>query len=64
MEESQKKGRRGPPPTGKGKLLGVRLQPSMIEMLDEWIKAQPVHMTRQEAIRKLLYPILDKSKKT
>ena len=63
MEEKQKKSKRGPAPTGKGTLLGVRIQPSMVEMLDEWIKKQPTPMTRQEAIRQILYPILGKTDK-
>ena len=54
MEDNQKKGRRGPPPTGKGKLLGVRLQPPMIAALDDWVKEQRIPITRQDAIRFIL----------
>jgi hypothetical protein len=31
------KKRRGPAPTGKGTLVGVRLQPAQLEALDAWI---------------------------
>ena len=48
------KKRRGPLPTGKGQLIGVRLQPVQLSVLDEWIASQRVPMTRPEAIRKLM----------
>jgi hypothetical protein len=34
------KKRRGPAPTGKGTLVGVRLQPAQLEALDAWIAKQ------------------------
>jgi hypothetical protein len=48
---SQKK-RRGPLPTGKGELIGVRLQPPQLAALDSWIDQQPEPKpSRPEAIR-------------
>lgn len=47
--------RRGPAPTGKGELVGVRLQPDMLKRLDSWISVQgPNPPSRPEAIRRLL----------
>jgi hypothetical protein len=46
--------RRGPAPTGKGTLLGVRLQPGSLERLDAWIARQEDEPTRPEAIRRLV----------
>jgi hypothetical protein len=51
---TQKKKRRGPPPTGKGELIGVRLQPPRLAALDEWIGRQEIARTRPEAIRHLM----------
>jgi hypothetical protein len=45
------KKRRGPPPTGKGTLIGVRLQPAQLKALDKWIAGD---MSRPEAIRQLV----------
>src|SRR5580704_7034976 len=46
--------RRGPPATGKGLLIGVRLQPDNLSALDGWITGQPdPKPTRPEAIRRL-----------
>ena len=53
---SQKK--RGPPPTGKGELIGVRLQPVLLKQLDEWAQSQGDTPSRPEAIRRLLVPAL------
>jgi hypothetical protein len=51
---TQKK-RRGPLPTGKGHMLGVRVQPPQLKTLDAWIEAQPdPKPSRPEAIRQLL----------
>jgi len=50
---SEKK-KRGPKPTGKGTLVGVRLLPDLLSALDEWIAQQPGEPTRPEAIRILL----------
>ena len=47
--------RRGPPPTGKGTLVGVRIQPPMLAALDHWIgKQEGRKPTRPEAVRKAL----------
>jgi DNA replication protein DnaD len=53
---SQKRKKRGPAPTGKGTLLGVRLQPPQLEALDAWIEKQEEsdELTRPEAIRRLV----------
>ncbi|AQR60834.1 hypothetical protein BZG35_03565 [Brevundimonas sp. LM2] len=48
------KKRRGPAPTGQGQLIGVRLQPDALAMLDRWIGSRGKDESRPEAIRKLL----------
>jgi len=49
------KKRRGPPPTGIGVLLGVRVQPDQLAALDAWISHQPEPKpSRPEAIRQIL----------
>jgi hypothetical protein len=48
------KKRRGPAPTGKGTLVGVRLQPDDLSELDDWISEQDESFTRPEAIRRLV----------
>jgi hypothetical protein len=48
------KKRRGPLPTGKGTLVGVRLQPADLNALDRWIRRHGKDLTRPEAIRQLL----------
>ena len=50
--------RRGPAPTGKGTLIGVRLQPSHLKELDAWIAQQNPPVTRPEAIRAMMETIL------
>ena len=50
--------RPGPPPTGKGTLVGVRLQPSHLKALDSWIAQQSSPLTRPEAIRAMMETIL------
>lgn len=45
--------KRGPAPTGKGQLIGVRLQPDQLASLDAWIQHQPDKLSRPEAIRRL-----------
>ena len=45
------KKRRGPLPTGKGTLIGVRLQPNDLKALDFWIRNLANGTTRPEAIR-------------
>ena len=54
MTSENSKKRRGLLPTGKGQLIGVRLQPVQLIGLDEWIASQRIPMTRPEAIRKLM----------
>jgi metal-responsive CopG/Arc/MetJ family transcriptional regulator len=49
---SQKK--RGPPPTGKGVPILVRLQPPLLADVDQWIAKQDIPFTRPEAIRRLI----------
>jgi len=46
------KKRRGPLPTGKGTLVGVRLQPDLLKALDGWAKLS--NISRPEAIRRLI----------
>jgi len=49
---SQKvKKKRGPPATGKGTLVGVRLQAPELALLDDWIAGQEIPPSRPEAIR-------------
>ena len=49
---TQKK--RGPPATGKGLLIGVRLLNDPLAKLDCWIAQQGEPMSRPEAIRRLV----------
>ena len=53
-KNAKKAGRRGPLPTGKGTLVGVRLQPGDLKALDRWIRENANHPTRPEAIRQLV----------
>ena len=48
------KKKRGPPPTGVGTSLNVRLQPDQLASLDGWIARQSDELSRPEAVRKLL----------
>ena len=48
------KKRKGPAPTGKGTLVGVRLQPDQLAALDAWIARAPGPLSRPEAIRSIL----------
>jgi len=48
------KKRRGPPPTGKGTQVVVRMQPSPLAALDAWAAKQSDKPTRAEAIRRLV----------
>jgi hypothetical protein len=45
--------KRGPPPTGKGVPILVRLQPPLLAKLNAWISKQD-DVTRPEAIRRLI----------
>ena len=49
---------RGRPATGKGTLIGVRLQPSHLKGLDAWIAQQTTPVTRPKAIRAMMEIIL------
>ena len=46
--------KRGPPPTGKGEPILVRLQPVPLAELDSWIARQHDQPSRPEAIRRLV----------
>jgi hypothetical protein len=46
--------KRGPPPTGKGVPILVRIQPPLLRTLDEWIGDQDLSLTRPQAIRRLI----------
>ena len=48
------KKRKGPAPTGKGKMIGLRLQPDLLAAVDDWIRAQRPEVSRPEAIRRIL----------
>ena len=50
----QPRKKRGPPPTGKGEPVQVRLQPPQMAALDAWISHQQAQVTRPEAIRRLV----------
>jgi hypothetical protein len=54
--------KRGPPATGKGTLIGVRLQPPDLSALDEWVAAQKDKPSRPEAIRRLVGQVLRKKR--
>ena len=43
--------RRGPMPTGKGTLIGVRLQPAELKALDLWVRRKGSEHSRPQAIR-------------
>lgn len=46
--------KRGRPATGKGQMLGVRLQPELLSALDAWIGQRAVKISRPEAIRTII----------
>ena len=46
--------KRGPLPTSKGTLVGVRLQPGDLRALDRWMRRNGKHQTRPKAIRELV----------
>ena len=49
------KKRRGPPATGKGEPVVVRMHPPQLKDLDGWIAAQPQPFpSRPEAVRRLV----------
>jgi metal-responsive CopG/Arc/MetJ family transcriptional regulator len=45
--------KRGPPPTGKGTQIQVRIQPALLAELDAWTAKHGI-LTRPEAIRRLV----------
>jgi hypothetical protein len=55
------KKKRGPPPTGKGAPVMVRLQPPQLASLDAWIAEHESDMTPPEAIRRLVEEALRSS---
>ncbi|WP_339033759.1 hypothetical protein WHZ78_18375 [Bradyrhizobium symbiodeficiens] len=55
--------KRGPPATGKGTLVGVRLQPDDLSAVDSWIAEQDKAPTRPEAIRTLMRQALKSKSK-
>jgi len=44
----------GRPATGKGTLVGVRIQPDQLKLLDDWIARAREHRSRPRAIRQIL----------
>jgi hypothetical protein len=48
----------GRPPVG-ATLVGVRLPPADLAMLDKWITKQPAPMTRPEALRAMMAMVLE-----
>jgi hypothetical protein len=50
--------KRGPAPTGKGTLIGVRLQPPQLSAIDAWAASQEPQPSRPEAIRALVEAML------
>ena len=48
------KKKRGPPPTGKGEQVVVRMHEPDLGALDAWLKLQEGEVSRPEAIRRLL----------
>jgi hypothetical protein len=48
----------GPRPTGKGKLIGLRLQPAPLSALDAFVADQREPISRLEAIRVILTQFL------
>lgn len=49
-----RKGKRGPAPTGKGTMIGVRLQPDLLDWLDSERAKQDDQPSRPEMIRRML----------
>lgn len=46
--------KRGPKPTGQGRVIGVRMHPDQLASLDKWIETQRDKPQRPEAIRRLV----------
>jgi len=58
-EKSKPRKKPGPPKTGVGHAVGVRLHPDLKARLDAWIVKQAVPVTRPLAIRILIERALD-----
>jgi hypothetical protein len=58
ISDNTKRTRGRPVTTGKGTLIGVRLQPAHLAALDAWIAKQDPPVTRPEAIRAMMETIL------
>jgi hypothetical protein len=54
MKKPLKKKRGRPVTTGRGTLIGVRLQSEALTMLDYWRKSEPDKPSRPEALRRLM----------
>ncbi|BBC74402.1 conserved hypothetical protein [Altererythrobacter sp. B11] len=52
--KDNKKSRGRPVTTGTGTMIGVRLQDEQLRRLDSWIEEAGGHLSRPEAIRRLL----------
>ena len=52
--------RRGPPPTGKGTPVVVRMQPHQLAAIDSWAVENGA-LTRPDAVRRLVSKVLAKS---
>jgi hypothetical protein len=57
------KKRRGPPPTGKGQMVGVRLQPDLMKLLDDYRSALSPVINRAAAIRRIVIERLQRKRK-
>jgi hypothetical protein len=55
------KKKRGPPPTGHGIQIQVRIQPDKLAELDRWIATQTDQPSRPEAIRRIVERTLGRS---
>jgi hypothetical protein len=55
--------KRGPPPTGKGEPIMVRVQPDLLKKLEAWRAHQDDRPSRPEAIRRLVEQALEKKKR-
>jgi hypothetical protein len=60
---SDNRKKRGRPPTGIGKPVGLRLYPDLEQRVDAWAKQQPDKPGRPEAIRRLVEQALNSAKK-
>jgi hypothetical protein len=55
------KKKRGPPPTGQGIQIQVRIQPDKLAQLDSWIAAQTDQPSRPEAIRRIVERVVGRA---